>query len=166
MKSYLWQALWIGLVGLLAAGAPALSQETEEGERKEKSLWETFQDKGKSVLHGAEGTVEEAGKAAVREAKEKYFPILREAGYEVSEIRLTFALAPAVEIRAVRVEKVAPQKRELLLRKYHDDGRATGVLEAVFVAEKVEIEGLELKELIVTLGLSPRAAVVLSPIDD
>lgn len=165
MTIYLRNASWIGLAGLLLLVSPALAQEPEKAEPKEKSLWEAFQDKSKSMLHGAESSVEEAGKAAVKEAKEKYFPIIREAGYEVSEIRLTFGLSPTVEIRADRVKKMAAEKREALLRKYQDDSRATGILETIFVAERVEVEGLELTELIVTLGVSPRASVVLSPID-
>jgi hypothetical protein len=163
MKVYLRTAAWIGLAGLALVGPPARSQEAEPAEQKERSFWDSVQDKSKSMFEGAEGAVAEAGRKALREAKESYFPILRESGYEVSEIRLTFSLAPAVELRIVRLERLSDKKRQALLLKYKDDKKATGILETVFAAEKVETEGLELTELFLTLGLHPRATVVLSP---
>lgn len=168
MKRHLWAASWIGLAGLVAAGPPAAgppvqAQEAEQVEPKEKSFWESVQDQSKSMFEGAQGAVADAGRKALREAKEHYFPVLREAGYEVSEIRLTFSLTPSVELRIVRLEKLSEKKRQALLSKYKDDKRATGILDTVFAAEKVETEDLELTELFLTIGLHPHATVVLSP---
>lgn len=165
MRRFLPRALWIVLVAMAVVGVPARAQEAEKAAPKERSFWESLQDRSRSMLHDAEGAVEEAGKAALKEAQEDYFPILRQAGYEVSEIRLTFALSPTVELRVVRVEKLSDEERQELLAKYEKNAKATGILETVFAAEKVEAEGLELRELIVTVGLNPRATVVLSPLE-
>lgn len=81
----------------------------------------------------------------------------------MSEILLTFSLTPGLTLRAKRLVDVGPEQRAALLEKYEDDTYAVAVLKAVFLAERVEVEGLEIKDLHLTMGLHPQATAVLRP---
>lgn len=169
---------FIILLGLVLMVTPALmAQETEEDEPQGGSFWESIKAAGQDVLEGAEDAVAEAGevlshtgeqaaeraKLVLKETREKYFPIIEEAGYEVDEIHLTFSLAPGIELKITRVEKIGAEKQEALLAKYHGDSGASSLLEAMFMAEGVEVEGFELQGLMIAMGLYPRATVILTP---
>ena len=130
-------------------------------------LWTTLKEK-------AADAVGEAPQSLVKKAidqtaglletlNQEYAPVLREAGFDVSEVRVSIGVPPGLALRVRRVETVSEERQEEILAEHDDDETLAGILKALFALNRFEAEGYELKEIMVHSDLPPRVTMILVP---
>lgn len=148
------------LASALAGGLAA--QESKE----EKDRWKAAKEKGLSLLIPKLEKVESHLEEILADLKKVYLPAAEEAGYEVSEVRVSVGMQTAVTLALKHAESVDEGKRKELLDNYRDNSIATKMLEALFATDEVDFEGYEANEIHLSLGLPTSTTLVFTPAED
>ena len=162
MSRFLLAALLL-TSALLVYPAELGSQEPETDAPETKNRWQSFKDKGLSLLKPVQEKTESQIQDLLEELNEKYFPAIREAGFGVGEIRVTIGVPTAVTLHLQRFEKISQAKQEALSNRYREDAAILGILETLFATDRLEVEGYEANEVHISMGLPPSTTIVLSP---
>lgn len=149
------------------------SEEREQPARSERS---SFDD----VLEEVENRAGEIARRVVVEGAElsdwgqeqlnrfldelgSYRPMLQEAGYEMSSVRVRMGVVPAVTVLCDRLRRTSEEQQRELLKRYDDDKFKALFLRLLFRSDRIELAGYEARSVWVTISLSPHATVVLEP---
>ena len=139
----------------------------EEPDPEKEGLWSTLREKASDVVTETPQTLVKKGidqtESLLETLTEEYSPVLREAGFEISEVRMTLGVPPGLAIRVRRVEIVSLSKQEELLDGHADDETLAGILKALFAMNRFDAEGYELKEVQVQSDIPPRVTLILIP---
>ncbi len=151
----------------LALLASACGQEPNASDTEQEGLWSTLTEK-------AGDAVAEAPRLLVRKAideteslletlNEDYAPVLREAGFEISQVRVSLGVPPGLAFRVKRLETISESMQAELLERHGDDETLAAILQALFAMGRFDAEGYELQEIMVHSELPPRVTLILVP---
>ncbi len=93
----------------------------------------------------------------------EYRPVLREAGFEINQMRVRVGLVPRATVICTQMKKLSKEKREELLEKHSDKEVLSLFLKLLFKAYEVDVSGYKTKAIWVTLSVSPHSTAVLEP---
>jgi hypothetical protein len=90
-------------------------------------------------------------------------PVLKLAGYTVSEVAVELGIPPKILASFARAEAVADEQVEQMLKQHEDAPLASMLVRALVNAQKLQdaasISGLRPKGLALNIGLSPSVIV-------
>lgn len=140
---------------------------THEPADESGGLWSKLTEK-------ASDTVAEAPRLLVKKAvdeteglletlNEDYAPVLLEAGFAISQVRISLGIPPGLAFRVKQLETVSESKQEELLAQHRDDETLSAILQALFAMQRFDAEGFELQEIMVYSELPPRVTLILVP---
>ncbi len=158
----MWRCRLAVLVLVAALTGGLAAQEPED----EKGRWQAAKEKGLSLLIPKLEKVESHLEEVLDDLKEVYLPAAEEAGYEVSEIRVSVGMQTAVTLELKRLESLGEAEQKKLMDKYQDNSIVLKMLEALFATNAIEFEGYEANEVHLSLGLPTSTTLVLTPAED
>ena len=130
-------------------------------------LWSKLTDKaGDAVTEAPRILVQKAiaeTEGLLETLNEDYAPVLHEAGFEISQVRISLGLPPGLAFRAKQIEIVSEARQEELLERHRDDETLIAILQALFAMQRFDAEGFELQEIMVYSELPPRVTLILEP---
>ncbi len=92
-----------------------------------------------------------------------YAPVLLEAGFEISQVRISLGVPPGLAFRVKQLEAIDASRQEELLERHRDDETLAAILQALFAMQRFDAEGFELQEIVVYSELPPRVTLILEP---
>ncbi len=149
------------MLGSSCARAPDEPGEEADG------LWSKLTEK-------ASGAVKEAPRYLVKKAideteglletlNQDYAPVLHEAGFDISQVRINLGVPPGLAFRVRRFETASESRQAELLERHRDDETLSAILQALFAMGRFDAEGFELHEIMVHSELPPRVVLILVP---
>ncbi len=151
----------------LAALAFSCAREPRDSDQEPAGLWSKLTEKaGDAVADAPRLLVKKAideTESLLETLNEDYAPVLREAGFEISQARISLGIPPGLAFRVKQVEAVSESKQEELLEQRRDDETLSAILQALFAMQRFDAEGFELQEIMVYSELPPRVTLILVP---
>ncbi len=149
------------LAGACARQPGAPEQEPEEG------LWSKLTEKATEAVSETpriliQKAIEETERL-LEKVNEDYAPVLREAGFEISQVRISLGVPPALAFRVKRLETLSEAQQEEILERHDDDEALSAILQALFAMSRFDAEGYELHEIMIYSDLPPRVTLILTP---
>ena len=92
-----------------------------------------------------------------------YRPVLREAGFKISRVRVRMGVVPRATIVCTQNDPLEKPKRKELLKKHSDKKVLTLFLKLLFKAYDTEISGYETRTIWVTLSVTPHSTAIMVP---
>lgn len=118
--------------------------------------------RAKEQIASSFGELKDAGVGKVLETLDDFnsaLPVLREAGYTLSDVNIGIGLPPTVSASFVSSDDVSPEKVEHLLAEQADNKFTLLLMKSLYQAwqlqQKIKIVGLKPKGISVVIGLIP-----------
>ncbi len=161
---------WAGVILLavtLIALASACAREPSEPEKEPEGLWSKLTEKATDAVTEAprllvQRAIDET-ESLLETVSEDYAPVLREAGFEISQVRITLGVPPGLAFRVKRLETVSEAKQEEILDSHRDDETLIAILHTLFAMNRFDAKGYDLHEIMVHSDLPPRVTMILVP---
>ncbi|MEM7354372.1 MAG: hypothetical protein AAF657_26435 [Acidobacteriota bacterium] len=163
------RGLLVFVLAAIVSFSPCCLAQTEERSEAE-GLWLTLVEDARTIRGDLEAEAAHLTSEAVegtekllRVLREDYTPILRDAGFEVSQVRATLGLPPEIAVRVKPLGSSNARQRDALLEKHAGDKILHGLLKGLFAIETLDVEGYALDEAQITAGIPPKATLILTP---
>ncbi len=151
------------LLAVLASSCEREPSETKEDE----GLWSRLTEKATEAVSEApaflvQKAIDET-EGLLETVTEDYAPVLREAGFEISQVRIALGVPPGLAFRVKRLETLDEARQEELLEKHSEDETLSAILQTLFAMGRFEAEGYDLQEIMIQSDLPPRVTMILVP---
>ena len=158
-----WRSVILAIAALGAVVLVSCAREPDVPEEEQQGLWSRLKDRATDVPHSLVQTAIDQTEGLLETLNDDYAPVLREAGFEIAQVRVSIGVPPGLALRVRRVEIVSKAKQEELLAEHGDDETLAGILKALFALHRVEAEGYEMQEIMIHSDLPPRVTLILVP---
>ncbi len=160
-------ALAVLAAAMLAALASACASEPSEPEQEQDGLWSKLTEKATYAVTEApriliQRAIDET-EGLLETVHEDYAPVLGEAGFEISQVRITLGVPPALAFRVKRLETLDEEEQEELLERHSGDETLSAILQALFAMSRFDAQGYDLQEIMIHSDLPPRVTMILVP---
>ncbi len=156
----------IPVVVVLTTLAYSCTRDSQEPEQ-EPGLWSKLTEKaGDAVAEAPRFLVKKAideTEGLLETLNQDYAPVLREAGFEISQVRISLGMPPGLAFRVKRLETLGESEQEELLARHQDDETLAAILQALFAMSRFDAQGYELHEIMVYSEVPPRVTLILVP---
>ncbi len=158
--------------GLLVAGQPetlasSCTREPSETKEDEDGLWSKLTEKATEAVGEAprfliKKAIDET-EGLLETVDEDYAPVLLEAGFGISQVRIALGVPPGLAFRVKRLETKGEAEQEELLERHADDETLSAILQTLFAMNRFDAEGYDLQEIMIQSDLPPRVTMILVP---
>ena len=123
-----------------------------DAKRKGSELWSNVKSAGRKKL---KATIDNINKS---------LPVIHEAGFILVRLDVEIAIVPRLFARFRQIEILSEEKQEEVLEKTKKNRLINimllGLFQAVSVRKEVNIDGMDLKEIELEIGLTPSAKLI------